>query len=268
VLAAHRHTFPPPGPRPVLVELTDDVALARLLDAARPEAVVHAAAIGQAGRCQERPDEAQSVNAVLPGTLGRMCRERGLRLLALSTDLVFGGDRAFVREDDAPAPLSVYGRTKLAGEEAALAACPSAAVLRVALTLGRGHGARGTSSESLAWALRAGRAVRLFTDEYRTPIDPESLADALVLLLERGGSGRFHLGGPERISRHELGLRVARAFGLPESGITAGRQADHEGPDPRAADVSLDSTRARRELGWEPRPIDEAIRESRTQPVG
>jgi dTDP-4-dehydrorhamnose reductase len=252
----------------VLVELTDDVALARLLDAARPEAVVHAAAIGQAGRCQERPDEAQSVNAVLPGTLGRMCRERGLRLLALSTDLVFGGDRAFVREDDAPAPLSVYGRTKLAGEEAALAACPSAAVLRVALTLGRGHGARGTSSESLAWALRAGRAVRLFTDEYRTPIDPESLADALVLLLERGGSGRFHLGGPERISRHELGLRVARALGLPESGITPSRQSDHAGPDPRAADVSLDSTRARRELGWEPRPIDEAIRESRTQPVG
>ena len=268
MLAAHRHAVPPPGPRPVFVELTDTDALARLLDSARPEAVLHAAAIGQANRCQEAPDEAHRVNAVLPGTLGRLCRERGLRLVALSTDLVFGGDRAFVREDDLPRPLSVYGRTKLAGEEAALAACPTAAVARVALTLGRGHGARATSTESIAWAIRAGHTVRLFTDEYRTPVDPESLADALSLLLERGGAGRFHLGGPERISRHELGLRVARALGLPRSGIVAGRQSDHAGPDPRAADVSLDSGRARAELGWQPRPIDEAIREGRVGPGG
>ena len=263
-MAAHRHTLPPSGPRPVLVDLTDEEALTRLLDSARPEAVVHAAAIGQAGRCQERPDEAHRVNVVLPGTLGRLCRERGLRLVALSTDLVLPGDQAFVREDDTPAPLGVYGRTKLAGEEAVLSALPSAAVARVALTLGRGHGARGTSTESVLWALRAGQGVRLFTDEYRTPVDPESVTDALVRLLERGGSGRFHLGGPERLSRHELGLRVARAFSLPGSGITAGRQSDHGSP--RASDVSLDSTRARRELGWKPRPIDEAIRESRTEP--
>lgn len=248
------------------IELTDEEALARALDSLRPQGIVHAAAIGQAGRCQERPDEAHRVNAVLPGTLGRLCRERDLRLVALSTDLVLRGDRPFASEDDTAAPLSVYGRTKLAGEEALLSACPSAAVARVALTLGRGHGARGTSTESVLWALRAGRAVRLFTDEYRTPVDPESVADALLLLLSRGGSGRFHLGGPERLSRHDLGLRVARAFGLPERGIAAARQADHAGPDPRAADASLDSTRARHELGWEPRPIDEAIRESREEP--
>jgi dTDP-4-dehydrorhamnose reductase len=250
----------------VFVELTDEEALTRLLDSARPEAVVHAAALGQAGHCQERPDEALRVNAILPGTLAGLCRERGLRLVSLSTDLVFRGDRTFVREDDAAAPLSVYGRTKLAGEEAVLAECPSAAVARVALTLGHGHGARGTSTESVAWALRAGRAVLLFTDEYRTPVDPESVADALVRLLEGGGAGRFHLGGPERLSRHELGLRVARALGLPDSGITAILLSDHVGPDPRAADVSLDSTRARQELGWNPRPLDEAIREGRPGP--
>ena len=266
MLAAHRRALPPPGPRAAFVELTDGAALAGLLDSARPEAVLHAAAIGQANRCQECPDEAHRVNAALPGTLGRLCRDRGLRLVALSTDLVFGGDRAFVREDDPVRPLSVYGRTKLAGEEAVLAACPSAAVARVALTLGRGHGVRGTSTESVAWAIRAGRAVRLFTDEYRTPVDPESLAEALTRLLERGGEGLFHLGGPERVSRHELGLRVARALGLTESGIAAGRQSDHTGPDPRAADVSLDSSRARAELGWRPRPIEEAIREGRLGP--
>ncbi|HYN01991.1 MAG TPA: SDR family oxidoreductase [Vicinamibacteria bacterium] len=263
VLAAHRLSIPPPGPRPVLVELTDETALARLLDASRPDAVVHAAAVGQAHHCEERPDEAERVNARLPGILARECHERGLRLVALSTDLVFRGDRAFVREDDPPGPLGVYGRTKLAGEQAVLSACPGAAVARVALVLGRGHGARATSTESVARALLGGQAVRLFTDEYRTPVDPESVAEAVRRLLERPVAGLFHLGGPERISRHDLGRRVARWLGLPEAGIAAGRQADHAGPDRRAADVSLDSGRARSELGWEPRPIDEAIRESR-----
>jgi len=263
VLAAHRLSIPPPGPRPVLVELTDEDALARLLDASRPDAVVHAAAIGQSNRCEERPDEAERVNARLPGILALECHERGLRLVALSTDLVFAGDRSFLREDDAPGPLGVYGRTKLTGEEAVLSACPGAAVVRVALILGRGHGARATSTESVARALLGGQAVRLFTDEHRTPVDPESVADAVGRLLESPAAGLFHLGGPERISRHDLGLRVARWLGLPAGGIIAGRQADHAGPDRRAADVSLDSGRARRELGWEPRPIDEAIRESR-----
>jgi dTDP-4-dehydrorhamnose reductase len=263
VLAAHRLSIPPPGPRPVLVELTDEEALARLLDASRPDAVVHAAVLGRADLCEERPDEAERVNVRLPGSIARHCHVRGLRLVALSTDLVFGGDRAFVREDDPPGPLGVYGRTKLAGEEAVVSACPAAAVVRVALVLGRGHGARATSTESVGRALLGGQAVRLFTDEHRTPVDPESVADAVARLLEGSLTGRFHLGGPERLSRHDLGLRVARWLGLPEVGIVAGRQADHAGPDRRAADVSLDSGRARRELGWEPRSIDEAIRESR-----
>jgi dTDP-4-dehydrorhamnose reductase len=264
VAAAHRSSLPPPGPRPVLVELTDEAALARLLDALRPDAVVHAAVLGRADECEARPEAAERVNARLPGTVARLCRERACRLVALSTDLVFGGDRAAVSEQDSPRPLSVYGRTKLAGEEAVLRELPSAAIARVALVLGRGHGSRLTSTESVWRALREGRPLRLFTDEYRTPVDPESVADAVSRLLVRGGGGRFHLGGPERLSRHELGLRVARAFGLPESAVTPGRQADHAGPDARAADVSLASTRARRELGWEPRPIDEAIREGRT----
>jgi len=265
VLAAHRHRFPPPGPRPVLVELTDEAALARLLDGQKPDAVVHAAVLSRADQCEERPEEAERVNARLPATVARACRERGLRLVSLSTDLVFEGGRSFVSEHDPTGPLSAYGRTKLAGEEAVFRESPGAAVVRVALVLGRGHGRGRTSSESVWRALREGRPLRLFTDEYRTPIDPESVADAVARLLERGGAGRFHLGGPERLSRYELGLRVARLFGFREKDVTAGRQSDHPGPDRRAPDVSLDSTRARRELGWEPRPIDAAIREGRTE---
>lgn len=267
VLALYRHAAPPPGPRALALDLVDGDALERLLDSERPEAVLHAAVLGRAELCQERPAEAQATNVALPERLARACTERGIRLVALSTDLVFAGDRAPYREDEAPRPLSVYGRTKHEGEQAVLGACPAAAVGRVALVLGRGHGARGSASESVAWTVRAGRPARLFTDEHRTPIDPESVADAAQRLLTGTARGLFHLGGPERLSRHELGLRTARALGLPETAIVAARQSDHAGPDPRPADVSLDSGRARRELGWEPRSVDAALRESRPVPA-
>jgi dTDP-4-dehydrorhamnose reductase len=263
VVAIRRASAPPPGLRVVSLDLTDAAALEATLHRERPDAVVHAAVLGRADECERRPDLATELNARLPGRLAAACRPRGIRLVALSTDLVFGGDRAFSDERTGTGPLGVYGRTKREGEEALLASDPTAAVIRVALVAGRGHGARGTASEGVAWALQMGRTVRLFADEYRTPVDPESVAAAIAPLLERGGAGIYHLGGPERLSRLELGLRVARVLGLPSGGIASALQADHQGPDRRPSDTSLDSGRARRELGWKPRDLDRALGDSR-----
>jgi dTDP-4-dehydrorhamnose reductase len=108
--------------------------------------------------------------------------------------------------------------------------------------------------------------VRLFTDQFRTPVDPESLADGVDRLLEGTAAGLFHLGGSERLSRHALGLRTALCLGLDGGLIDAVTAAEHPSGAPRPADVSLDSRRATSELGWRPRPLDQAILESRTTP--
>ncbi len=262
--AAHRHGSPPDGLPAIAADLVDAASVARLLDATRPQAVVHAAVLGRADLCAARPHEAELVNARLPGFVAQACRERGLRLIALSTDLVFDGGRAHVSESDPAHPLSVYGRTKLEGEQAVLAAWPRAAVVRVALVHGRGHGPRATSSESVP-PRAAGRAKN-HALQRRVPHARRSRVGGGRRGPDPGagrGDGLYHLGGPERLSRFELGRRVARAFGLSEDGLVPGSQAEHAGPDRRAPDVSLDSSRARRELGWEPRPLDPAIRESR-----
>ncbi len=266
-LALFRSFPPPPGPRALRQSLDDEEGLARLLDRECPTAVVHAAALAQVDRCYAFPDEAGAANVQVPTRLARLCRERGLRLVALSTDLVFSGEQAPLSERDRAEPRSVYGRTKLAGEDGVLVAHPEAAVVRVALVVGRGHGPRATASEAIARSLRAGERPRLFTDEHRTPIDPESLAAAVLRILDQRGAGRYHLGGSERVSRYELGVRVARALGLDSTALVPGRQVDHVAPEPRAADVSLDSSRAQQELGFRPRPLDEALRESRLGPA-
>ena len=263
VTAVWRVTPPPPDLPEERVDLSDAGAIEGLVERLRPDAVLHAAALGRADRCEESPAQAEVVNARLPERIAAVCRARGLRLIALSTDLVLDGTQPFSGPDTPAGPLGVYGRTKLAGEEAVLATDPRAAVARVALVVGRGHGARGTASESVAWALAAGRSIRLFADEYRSPVDPESVAAAVGALLEGEGAGRYHLGGTERLSRHELALRVARALDLPPGLIEPARQSEYAGPDPRPADTSLDSTRAIRELGFRPRPLDVALGESR-----
>ena len=264
VVAAVHHAPPPEGLARVPFDLLEPASYAVALELARPDAVVHAAAVAQPDQAEADPDRATRINAKGPRLLARMCAGRGIRLVALSTDLVLPGDRPASAEDVPPAPLLHYARTKLEGEAVVLAEHPAAAVVRVALVVGRGHGPRGTASESIAWALRSGRRVRLFTDQFRTPIDPESVAAAVAALVRGRQCGLFHLGGPERVSRHQIGLRVAAACGLDASLIEEARQAEQAVPRP--ADVSLDSTRARRELDFVPRGLDEALRDGRPEP--
>jgi dTDP-4-dehydrorhamnose reductase len=262
-VVAGRHNEPPPAEIPTIsVDVTSAASREAALTAVSPDAVLHAAAFAGAADCERRPEEAFALNARAAGDLAALCRSRGIRFVAVSTDLVLAGDRPFADESEPARPLMVYGRTKLQGEEAVRAAFPEAAVVRLPLMVGRGHGPRATGSEAIAWALRRGRPMPLFTDEYRTPVDPESVVPALAALLEGRGRGLFHLGGPERVSRYELGQRTARVFGLPESLLAPVSAETHLGP-PRPRDTSLDSARARHELGYAPRPLDEALQEGR-----
>ena len=250
----------------VPLDLTSGDSLSAAFETVRPEAVLHAG-VANVDRCERDPAGSEAVNVRGTALVAEACARRGIRLVALSTDLVFGGPvrEAGLGEADPPAPLSGYGRTKLAGEEEALRLCAGSAVARIALVCGRGYGPRATSSEGVAWALRRGDRLRLFRDQWRTPVDAEAIATALARLLRGAGEGRYHMGGPERVSRYELGLRTAAAFGLDPAGIEAATQATFSLGAPRPTDVSLDSSRARRELGFAPRPLDDMIKGGRPE---
>ena len=262
VTAAVHAAAPPDGLPGIALDLASEASIAQVVRDARPDAVIHSAALADADRCERDPEAAALLNSRASERLAAVCVERGARLVALSTDLLLAGDRPLSDESVAPRPTLVYARTKRDAEEAVLRASPGFAVARVALVVGRGFSPRGTASEAALWGLREGRRLRLFTDQHRTPSDPESVADAIERLLAREACGLYQLGGAERVSRFEIGVRTARAFGLDESAIEPSTQQDAPGA-PRPADCSMDIAKARRDLGWEPRPLDLAIRESR-----
>ncbi len=266
VVAARHLAIAPPSLESVPLDLCDAASIRTAIERVRPDAIVHAGALADADACEREPDRAARLNVAAPRELARHSRSLGLRLVCLSTDLVLDGRREWSDETVEARPLLAYGGVKLGGERVILEELPEAVVFRVALVHGRGFGARATASESVAWALASGASPRLFTDQYRTSIDPESVASAIAAAVAGRGRGLLHLGGPERLSRLELGLRTARTLGLDEGRLVSVRQDEVRLPVPRPLDASMSSERAMRELGWSSRPVDEALAESRRGP--
>lgn len=263
ILAVIRNQQGPAGIESVRLDLSDQAAADALFRSRRPNVVVHCAALADPEICERDPERARRENEVTTGIVVNASGRMGARLITLSTDLVLDGETAWSRETVRPGPIAEYGRCKLAAEIAAMADRPEVVIFRVALVVGRGHGARLSASESIAQRLTRGEGVTLYEDEWRTPIDPDSVAQAIEAAIQRPRiSGLFHLGGSERLTRMQLGQRVAKVLGLDASLIQSSQRAQHKGA-PRPRDVSLDTRRAKEELGWVARALDVAILEGR-----
>ncbi|HRV80153.1 MAG TPA: sugar nucleotide-binding protein, partial [Planctomycetota bacterium] len=236
-----------------------DLQMAEELPAAfdrwQPSHVVLAAAMSRAAACEADPAAAEASNVVLPARIARICGERGIRLVHLSTDQVFGAQpppRKGFAESEPVAPVSVYGRTKAAGEAAVLEAYPQALVVRLPLLYGDSAGRGLGASDSLLEAVERDEKPALFTDEFRTPLEVRNAADAVVELMLGNQTGRLHLAGPDRVSRLELGLAILAAMGLPSEEraryVRPALRQEEQASAPRPADASLDASRAARIL--------------------
>jgi dTDP-4-dehydrorhamnose reductase len=211
------------------VDVCDPAAVDDLLARLRPQAVVHTA-YRQAGEhaWETTVDGAANVAAA--------CARLGLRLVHVSTDVVFDGraGRPYA-EVDPVSPCTGYGRAKAAAEEGVSAAYPGACIVRTSLVVGGDGSSR---HERLALDVAVGRTqLAFFVDEIRCPIQVGDLAGALLELAEGELSGVLHVAGPDAVSRLELAELATGRTDLPSA-----RSADQ--PDPRPLDCRLDCSRA------------------------
>lgn len=248
VLGTHRHPVRLAGVETYPLDLDDAGRLERQFAEVAPDLVVHAAALTSVDECEADPAQARRVNAGLARNVAEAAAARNLRLAHISTDHLFAGDRSNYREDDVPAPLNEYARSKLLGEEWVRQAHPQALVLRTNF-YGWGHARRQSFSDWILESLRAGRQITLFDDVFFTPLLADALAAAAHRLLGQSAAGLYNLAGEERVSKYEFGMRLARAFGLPEAPIRRGSVAVAGLQASRPRDMSLDSGRARALLG-------------------
>lgn len=214
---------------------------ARLVARARPDVVVHAA---------YRKDRASIVDAT--ANLVAPAAERGVRVVHLSTESVFRGDGRVRAETEAPDPVWDYGRWKAEAERVVLDGVPHGAVVRLPLlvSLDPPDGV----VRSIRGAVAEGGTMGWYRGERRPPAYASDVAGALWRLLRLrppAAAGVWHLPGPERLSRAELGARTARALGVPDPGVEVAAPP----ADQRPRDLALGDDRARTVLGWQPRRV-------------
>jgi dTDP-4-dehydrorhamnose reductase len=230
------------------LDICDDAQLARAFTRASPRVVVNCAALTKVDTCEREPALAERANATAVAALARACAASGARLVQLSTDYVFAGDaQRQLREDDAPAPRSVYGRTKLAGERAALAA-PGALVVRTSWVYGRG---RNFPAAILAQA-REGKPLRVVADQRGRPTYAADLARAITQLVDAGASGIVNFANDGEATWLEFARAVLDSCGFADRPIEPLTTEQLGLPAPRPRHSVLDLSKARA-LGLAPR---------------
>lgn len=228
-----------------------------------PAVLLNAAAFTHVDRCEREPERAWAVNAVAPGLLARICSERGVRFVHVSTDYVFSGDASqpYV-EEEVVAPASNYGRSKLEGERRVLALSGDFLVVRSSWIFGGGRNFL-VSVLGQAAKRRSGEvkeALRVVDDQWGRPSYAVDLAAGILALLEAGARGLYHLANAGVATWWELARFCLDESGYRDVEIERVPTAVFERPAPRPRWSVLDCGKASA-LGIEMRDWRDAVRD-------
>lgn len=220
--------------------------VARVLDEARPDAVIHAGAFTAVDAAERDRDAAWAANAVGTTNLAHACAASRIRLVYLSTEYVFDGTAGPYRETDPVNPLGWYAKTKEAGEQAVMAAGGSHAIARTTVVYGYAAHVRANFVLWLVGKLRAGERVSIVADQIGSPTLADNLAEMVVALATSREQGIFNTAGAEVISRLEFSRQIAQVFGLDASLIdpTTTAALGQAAPRPLQAGLVMDRFRA------------------------
>ncbi len=206
--------------------------LGRHLDAVAPEVIVNAAAYTRVDDAETDEHTATRVNADGPGELAVWCTAHGARLIHVSTDYVFAGDATTPYQVDAPtAPLSAYGRTKLAGEANVLGAGGDCHVVRTAWL----YGSTGTNFvRTIGSRLLGGQPVRVVDDQRGAPTWTYQLADSLIGLGTADvAAGVWHCSAAGAASWYDVAVAIGEELGVDPALVTPTTSAEYRRPAPR-----------------------------------
>jgi len=201
----------------------------------------------------------------------RVARDRGARLIRLSTDLVFGGDPRSAsdgssalggyREDDLVTPVTVYGKLMAEAEAAILEGYPEAAVLRVALPMGPSLNGHAGAIDWIESRFRKGKPATLYFDEVRSNLYAQDLTKVIAAYCGNDARGIWHVGGPLPLSLYRIAQVINRLGGYPPELLMGCPRAAAGPVPPRAGDVTMDTSKLRNLIGDDivrPWPYDPA----------
>ena len=228
--------------------LLETEAALQVIEDSQPDAIIHCAAIASINAAEEQPEMTQKLNGEIPGKLAAAAKGWGVPFVHISTDAVFDGAKGDFRETDPTGPLSIYGRAKLAGEQAVSKANPDAIIARTVF-YGWSLSGKRSLAEFFFHNLTAGEPMKGFTDLVFCPLYVEDLAQALLEMIEKRLSGVYHVVAPDHLSKFDFGVRIARKFDLNLDLIEAVQTENMDRGATRSLNLTLNTDKLQQALG-------------------
>lgn len=245
----------------VKMDICDDNAVLRVVERTHPDAVIHAAAETNVDKCETDKTWAWNVNALGTRNVAEACAKISAKLIYISTDYVFDGDKGAYSEEDESNPINHYGVTKLKGEEFVRALHPEFVIARTSVI----YGWHPKTSNFATWvidSLANRRQISVVDDQYNSPTLSNDLSEILRRMLLQGARGIYHTVGSDRVSRYDFALKIAEVFGLDGSFVKPAKMTDmNSWIARRPKDSSLRVDKLQKELDIRPLSLNESLKE-------
>lgn len=242
------------------MDITDRSAVQAVFHNFQPDVVLHAAAATQVDQCEQLRKECNRINVEGTAHLLEGAQLVGARFVFVSTDFVFNGAQGPYVESDEPAPVNHYGLSKWRAEKLVTQSGLQWAVVRTVLVYG--VLAQMGRSNILLWAInsmRKGTPIRVVEDQWRTPTLAEDLADGCLQVMLQQRGGLWHLSGLEMMTPYEFVLKIGKCYGLDTSQVRPTNAAEFRETAKRPPRTGFIINKARTELGYSPRSIEQGL---------
>jgi dTDP-4-dehydrorhamnose reductase len=247
------------------MDITSHKEVRDLVVDVRPDVIVNCAAMTNVDACETERELAWKINASGVEYLAEAAKKQNAFLAHVSSDYVFDGKNGPYAEDDRPEPLSYYGKTKLAAENAVRSVGVRSVIARTMVLYGHAPGVKANFALWLVQSLQARQTVRIVDDQIGNPTLVDDLAYGLLRAVELEKTGIYNIAGRDIVSRFEFAVRLARVFGLDESLITPIKTASLKQPAARPLKSGLITLKAEVELGFKPSSIEHGLEVLKSQ---
>ena len=251
------------GVEPLLLDLTSFASTEEVLHGIQPDIIVNTAALTDVDGCEENPDTAYQLNVDIARNVATVANDLGSRLVHISTDQLFDGTKSWCTEEDTPAPINTYGRTKWLAEGEVIGACPQALIIRTNF-FGWGTSRKSSFSDWILRGLEQQRPLGMFTDVFFTPILMNHLVDMAISMATSEAHGIFHVTGSERISKHDFALKLVEAFGYSTELIQPTSVEQFPFKAPRPKEMTLNCEKAENSLKLPMPTVDAGLEKLRS----
>ncbi|MGZ7049167.1 MAG: dTDP-4-dehydrorhamnose reductase [Methanobacterium sp.] len=230
----------------ISLNITDEKDTLNKIRSANPDLVIHSAALTNVDYCEDHRREAFEINVKGTQNIVKACEKVGSKLIYVSTDFVFDGEKGMYEEGDKTNPLGYYALTKLQGEESVQNSVLDYAITRLSVSYGFHR-----RSNFVTWVideLKDGNEINVVTDQYNSPTLADNVTEAIIKIFEKDKEGIYHTSGSERINRFDFAKNIAEVFNLDKGLINPIKSNKFVQKAKRPKDSSLCVEKAEKDL--------------------